>query len=257
VTLPLSASGNDGTVTWTLKTGQLPAGLTLSSDGVLAGTPLVAARPRFTIRITDATSRVTDVNYQPTVAAPLRATTSSLVEGTVGAAYPNVALRSEGGRGPFTWSVTDGGLPAGMALSSAGRISGTATTDGDSSFTATVTDADGRTSSKALTLTVRPALQLSGGTLAGGSQGVAYSAQLAASGGNGIYTFRRASGVLPAGLTVAPSGAITGAPIKAGTYSFTANVRDSYGRTANAACQIVVAPAQAPNVHRLYRVHVL
>ena len=247
VTVRLSATGADGAVTWLLKAGQVPAGLTFSSEGVLSGTPLTAGRPRFTVQIGDGTARLAAVAYQPAIALPLQVSTTSLREGTVGTAYPTTPLRTFGGRAPFTWSVSDGALPAGLALDLTGSLSGTPSAGGDSAFTVTVVDADGRVASQALTVTARPPLQLTTDALAGATSGVAYSGQLTATGGNGVYTFRRVSGVMPPGLAIAPNGSITGTPTKVGTYSLTFSVRDSVGRSASASGQIVVASAQSPN----------
>jgi YVTN family beta-propeller protein/uncharacterized repeat protein (TIGR03803 family) len=76
--------------------------------------------------------------------------------------------------------------------------------------------------------------------------GVAYSSVLNAAGGVAPYTFSITSGALPPGLLLNSStGAITGTPMTAGTYSFTAQVVDSKGNTAIASCGIVVTSASA------------
>jgi hypothetical protein len=41
---------------WTVTAGALPAGLTLSSDGVLKGTPTASGRFTFTVQATDNTT---------------------------------------------------------------------------------------------------------------------------------------------------------------------------------------------------------
>ncbi|MGM5069821.1 Ig domain-containing protein [Rhodococcus qingshengii] len=51
----LTATGGEGTLTWS-KTGTLPAGLTLSSAGVLSGTPTAAGSPDITFKVTDSGS---------------------------------------------------------------------------------------------------------------------------------------------------------------------------------------------------------
>ena len=63
-------------------------------------------------------------------------------------------LSATGGTSPYSWSVTDGLLPDGLSLSSAGEISGTPNESGEFTFTAQVEDASGRTKSKQFTLTV-------------------------------------------------------------------------------------------------------
>ena len=69
-------------------------------------------------------------------------------------------ISAAGGTGPYTWSITSGALPAGLALSgstaAATAITGTPTTLGTSSFTVTLTDAAGLTASVPLSLAVNP-----------------------------------------------------------------------------------------------------
>lgn len=49
-----TSSGGTGTKTWDVASGTLPAGLSLSSAGVLSGTPTIGATYNFTVRVTDA-----------------------------------------------------------------------------------------------------------------------------------------------------------------------------------------------------------
>lgn len=66
-------------------------------------------------------------------------------------------------------------------------------------------------------------------TLPTGSKGFSYLTNLAAAGGTPPYTWSLASGALPTGITLSPSGALTG-PMNvasAGSYSFTVQVADS------------------------------
>ena len=85
-----------------------------------------------------------------------------------------------------------------------------------------------------------------------GQVGTAYSSALVASGGTSPYTFGIAAGSLPPGLTLVPAtGAVSGTPATAGTFSYTAGVTDSTSGTAltkTAACSIVVAPPP-PTMH--------
>jgi hypothetical protein len=56
------------------------------------------------------------------------------------------------------------------------------------------------------------------------------------------FRFSVTGGSLPAGLTLAPSGSITGTPTAAGTSNFTALVTDRYGKTAMRDYTIAVNP---------------
>jgi hypothetical protein len=83
-------------------------------------------------------------------------TTTSLPVGDLNAAYSST-LAAVGGHTPYAWSLTAGTLPAGLALSTAGAISGTPTTAGTSMFTVKVADA----STPSLTATAALSISIS------------------------------------------------------------------------------------------------
>jgi hypothetical protein len=178
-------------------------------------------------------------------------TSASLPAGSIstGAAYPTTTLVATGGTAPYTWAVTSGNLPTGLALSSGGVISGTATATGTFSFTVTVTDSAKHTAPATLTITINAKLTItSAGTLSGvGESGSAYSATLAATGGVAPLTWTLNSGALPSPLTISSTGTITGtisASTAPGTYNFTAKVTDSQGGSAvSGTITITVDPA--------------
>lgn len=72
---------------------------------------------------------------------PLVIRTTSLPKTYLKQAY-EAHLQAEGGINPLKWELTDGRLPAGIALQADGRLSGAATETGTFHFTATVTDSD-------------------------------------------------------------------------------------------------------------------
>src|SRR5262249_16162371 len=73
------------------------------------------------------------------------------------------------------------------------------------------------------------------------SVGDTYTSTLAVSGGSPSYQFSIVSGSLPPGVTLnATTGVISGKPTSAGTYTFTAKVKDSKGNTDTTTCTIVV-----------------
>ena len=76
-----------------------------------------------------------------------------LTPGVPGIFYSQT-ITASGGTGPYSFVVSGGALPSGLALSSAGTVSGTPTTEGASSFTVTATDTNGNTGSKAYTIIV-------------------------------------------------------------------------------------------------------
>jgi hypothetical protein len=74
---------------------------------------------------------------------------------------------------------------------------------------------------------VCPLITVAPPTTPNGTVGVAYSQQITASGGTGPYTFAVSSGTLPAGLTLAPGGLLSGTPTTAGTSTVTIRAIDS------------------------------
>ncbi len=150
--------------------------------------------------------------------AALAITTTSLPSGQVGTVY-SATLAASGGTSPYSWSLTSGTLPAGLALNAAtGAISGTPTaTANATALTFMVTDSSNPAQSKSVNLTltiVSPAtLAITTTSLPSGQVGTAYSATLAATGGTSPYSWSLTSGTLPAGLTLnAATGAISGTP---------------------------------------------
>jgi hypothetical protein len=240
----LAASGGTGGYTWSISAGALPAGLSLSAAGAISGTPTTAGTANFTANVSDSSSQSASKALSISVApAALTVTTTSLPNGTVGAAYSQT-LAASGGTGGYTWSISAGALPAGLSLSAAGTVSGTPTTTGTANFTATVKDSSNQSASKALSISVAPAaLTVTTTSLASGTVGAAYSQTLAASGGTGGYTWSISPGTLPAGLTLSAAGTISGTPTTAGTANFTATVKDSSSQSASKALSISIAPA--------------
>jgi large repetitive protein len=151
----LTETGGTGTLTWSVSSGTLPPGLTLnSSTGLLSGTPTASGSYAFTVKVTDAFgASATQATTLTVVAAPSLANPAPPA-GQAAVAYSD-ALAVNGGTGPFTWTVSGGSLPSGLSLNSAaGLISGTPTTAGLSTFTVRVTDANGKTATQTLSMTV-------------------------------------------------------------------------------------------------------
>lgn len=158
----LEASGGLGPYTWTIETGALPDGLTMTSAGVISGRPSIAGATSFLVRVKDSlgtssTKTLFLIVTQPP--PPLVIQTISLPETTAERAYSQT-LQAFGGVAPYTWSIASGSLGAGLNLSAAGIISGTPTTAGTSVFVVRVTDSAQQSVSRTLAITVKPADKL-------------------------------------------------------------------------------------------------
>ena len=85
-----------------------------------------------------------------------------------------------------------------------------------------------------------------------GKVGVPYVSAVVASGGVGPYTFSISAGSLPPGLTLnSTTGAITGTPTTAGTYTFTTKVTDANNGSAvsvSKQCTITIVKPPSPPV---------
>jgi hypothetical protein len=223
----LQAVGGNAPYTWALTAGSLPAGLTLSSSGVMQGNPETTGAFSFTAQVTDSSSNKASKQFSLTVAPVLSITTSALPGGVVGVEYSQT-LAASGGTPPYSWSVSAGSLPPGLALSGAGAITGTPTAAVVFEFTVQAADSLNVIATAQLSIAIRAALSISTGTaLAGGSVGSSYTQTLAASGGTPPYTWTVTAGSLPAGLALGANGLISGTPAAAGSFTFTAEVADS------------------------------
>ena len=139
---------------WTVVGGALPAGLTLSSAGVISGKPTQPGTFSFTVRVEDSASPAHSATSVLSITvAPMTITTTSLKNGKTKSLY-SVTLAAAGGTTPRTWAVISGSLPTGLKLSTAGTISGTPTTAGTYSFTVRATDHVGNTATASLTIVV-------------------------------------------------------------------------------------------------------
>ncbi len=246
-----AAGGTPPYSNWTVSTGTLPAGITLSATGVLSGTPTKAGASTLKVKVSDSSgASATSGSLTLTITAALAiSTASTLTPGKANVAYTQT-LAATGGTPPYSgWAITGGTAPSGLTLSSAGVLSGTPTTAGTYSFTVGVTDHAGTSASASFQLTISPGKLAISTTspLAAGQVNVVYSQTLAATGGTPPYTaWTVASGTLPPGLTVSSSGLLGGAPTTAGHYTFMVQVTDSASATASTAFQLTInnAPLQ-------------
>ncbi|UZK66222.1 putative Ig domain-containing protein [Sphingomonas sp. M1-B02] len=228
----VTASGGTGGFSFTLASGSLPPGLTLATGGALSGTPIAGGSYGFTIAARDGSGAVGSQAYTLVVAAPALALSAPpLPAGSVGLAYSG-SVAASGGTAPYSYAISAGALPAGMALATDGTLSGTPTAAGSFALTITATDNSGGsgpyTVSRAYTLDIAgAAVSVTPPTLPAGQAETAYTATLGATGGVAPYRFAVSAGALPAGLSLAANGTLAGTPAAQGSYSFTVTATDS------------------------------
>jgi len=230
----VATSGGTAPVTFSISGGSLPAGLSLNtSTGVISGTPTTPGAYSFTLTATDSNGISDAQAYSGTVGARLAITTVTLPTPVIGMTYSQ-AIATAGGTAPVIFSVSAGSLPAGLSLNpSTGAISGTATTSGPYSFTITATDANNITDAKSYSGAINERVSISSGSLATPIVGEALNVAVTASGGTGPYAFAVSGGALPAGLSLSPTGQISGTPTTAGPFSVTIEVTDANGQKAS------------------------
>lgn len=235
----LRATGGRAPLTFRVSTGSLPAGLRLEG-GSLLGTPTAPGTASFTVEVQDANDRSASASFQLTVRGGLTITPTPLPDAYTGAPYGQ-SLSASGGQPPYAWALTAGSLPIGLQLLTSGALSGTASIPGTSTFTVRVTDAEGGTDTREVSLTTYVPPTLTTASLPDGYVGEAYSASLTATGGRAPYVWSLESGPLPQGLSLAPSsGALSGTPGAATTASLTVRVTDSGGRTSTRTLSLAV-----------------
>jgi hypothetical protein len=253
------------TYRWELANGGLPSGLTMSSSGLVSGTPTASGTTQPWVTVHDLTAseggppwcggdNKSERQFVFESVPGLSIDTQAVPAGTIGQAYSVTLTASSitntnprtGSPTQATWSIQSGSLPAGVTLTSAGLLSGTPTAEGTFTFVVRAQGGGGSTDTETETLTVRQPVVLSspfnrGAAATKSEVGVPFTAALTATGGNGAFTWALASGALPAGVQLGTDGKISGTPTVPGRFTFAIKATDGEGRTATVNGAVTVA----------------
>jgi hypothetical protein len=232
--------------TWSVVDGQLPPGLALAANGVIAGTPTAQGAYGFTVRATLASGASATRPLAIEVrAAPLTLAAPQAISRTEVGLLVRIPLGVTGGTPPYTWTLAGGALPTGVALTPAGVILGKPTEAGIFRFTASVNDAGGQSLSHSSVLRVAPRLAIAFiTTRPTGVVGRRYRARIPATGGVAPRQWSIVRGQLPPGITIhRQRGLLTGTPRRPGRYRAWIRVEDALGvRSTRAVVINVIAP---------------
>ena len=228
----------------------VPPGTSIPAGGVLAGVPTTAGVYSFAVTASSTTGQNTPSTakqFTLTVGpATLSVVTSVLGGGVIDQPYAQ-SLQAAGGAIPYSWSVPSGPLPPGLLLSITGQIVGTPTQTGTFPIVVQVNDGAGQTATRPLQIAVTATpgpLQFTTTALPPGKAGAGYSFPLGASGGKPGYTFSLVPGsAVPDGLSLLPSGTLTGTPVRAGSYQFNIQVVDTLGSSVRRLFGLGIDPA--------------
>jgi hypothetical protein len=157
--IPVIASGGTPPLAWAIAPS-LPQGISISSaTGTVSGTPTVLSNTAtYQVTITDSASQSDNSSFTLQVTPQLLVTTLVIPTRNIlaqQAATPFIPVTSSGGFGTRTWSISPA-LPTGLTINTTnGTISGTpANLVSATSYTITVTDQSGQSSSRVFSLEV-------------------------------------------------------------------------------------------------------
>ena len=254
---------------WEMVNGGLPAGLSMSSSGLVSGVPTAPGQTMPWVHVHDLTASEGGPSWcggdnrserqfvfnvvgggtspapAPTPAPPaLQITTGSLASATAGTAY--TATLSASGGSSVTWTVSAGSLPAGVALGSNGILSGTPTGAGHYTFTVRVADGS-RSASRQFELVVVEKLTASAAGAQTWEVGRPLQISIDARGGTPGYSWK-IDGTLPThtGFVGDKGNGATsflqGVPGEAGTFPIVLTVTDAAGASAQVTVTLTIAP---------------
>jgi len=144
-----------------IKSGKLPAGMTLSESGVLGGAPTEVGDARFEVQVTDAAGKSASRPMTLKVVADSTPQIAMIkLPALQQGRYTRFELKAQSDNAPLFWKIEKGGLPKGMSFNDGGIIEGTPGEAGAREITFAVTDGDNQnpeTATQTFTFDVAPA----------------------------------------------------------------------------------------------------
>ena len=161
----------------------------------------------------------------------------------INTSYSSSAIATGGSGSGYSYSITNSNLGTINLNASGATVSGTPRVPGTATFTAKVTDSAGDSNATNCTITssyYRIAIACPYPYAAVGSS---YSSKANTTGGSGSCSYSVVGSSLPPGLSMSPSGSVSGVPATAGTYPYFILANDSSGASNTQNCSMVVYPA--------------
>jgi hypothetical protein len=198
--------------------GSLPTGVSLTSDGVLSGTPTEDGLFPITITAQNGVGSPATQDFTLTVDAVPTITSAAGATFLAGTAGSFTATAT--GYPEPTFSVEQGSLPTGVTLSAGGVLSGTPTEGGLFPITIAAQNGVGSPATQDFTLTVDAAPTITSAAGATFLAGTAGSFTATAT-GYPEPTFSVVHGSLPTGVTLSVGGVLSGTPTQDGVFTVT------------------------------------
>ena len=243
--MQLTAVGGTGPYTFTysqsgISTPMFPPGLSVSTSGLISGTPGSTGAYGFYATATDTIGNSYRITCSLTVTNSAGWYISSSPPFAMALGQGILSNLSTSRTSTYIWSLVAGSLPPGLALSANGALSGTPTVSGSYTYTVRATDGADSTNFAERTydsVSVSP-MQFNVGR-ANASNAVPpaqvdlpYSYQFKVAGGSPPYAFATIPLYpLPPGLTLSASGLLSGTPTQTGSFTFYTLLSDSAGNS--------------------------
>jgi hypothetical protein len=227
----IAAKGLPEAITYSLQSGNLPNGITLTAQGLLSGTAAVGTggTQTFTVRATNSTGFTDQVFTLTVTEEPVITSMGPLPAFVIGSSVANYTFTATGFPAP-TFSTIDA-LPKGVTLSSSGILTGTPVsgTEGTYEFTVIASAGENLTARKTFSLTVNAPVAITSASGTSGHNGIASTFQVKTTGSPVANSFTL-TGNVPSGVTIDNSGLISIASTTlAGNYSFSVNASNGVG----------------------------